>query len=73
MYITKGRIVEFIPLPRVLVLYEMQIVLSKIWTQVAVSISNDASYGHLHIKEIFSVSSPLFFSLMIEMWSDMMI
>ena len=35
------RIIGFIPFPRVLVLCEMQSVLSRIWTRVAVSISYD--------------------------------
>ena len=39
--ITGGRIIGFIPSPRVLVLCEMQSVSSKIWTRVAVSISYD--------------------------------
>ena len=40
--IAGGRIIGFIPLPRVLVLYEMQSVSSRIWTpRVAVSISYD--------------------------------
>ena len=37
--IAGGRIIGFIPFPRVLVLCEMQSVSSKIWTRVAVSIS----------------------------------
>ena len=37
--IAGGRIIGFIPSPRVLVLYEMQSVTSRIWTPVAVSIS----------------------------------
>ena len=36
-----GRIIRFIPSPRVLVLCEMQSVSSRIWTRVAVSISYD--------------------------------
>ena len=39
--IAGGRIIGFIPFPRVLVLCEMQSVSSKIWTRVAVSISYD--------------------------------
>ena len=38
-----GRIVRFIPFPRILALCEMQIVSSRIWTGVAVSISYDGS------------------------------
>ena len=37
--IAGGRIIGFIPFPRVLVLCEMQSVSSRIWTRVAVSIS----------------------------------
>ena len=39
--IAGGRIIGFIPFPRVLVLCEMQPVSSRIWTRVAVSISYD--------------------------------
>ena len=39
-----GRIIGFIPFPRVLVLCEMQLVSSRIWTCVAVSISNDDNH-----------------------------
>ena len=39
--IAGGRIIGFIPFPRVLVLCEMQSVSSRIWTCVAVSISYD--------------------------------
>ena len=43
--IAGGRIIGFIPFPRVLVQCEMQSVSSKIWTRVAVSISyNDNHY-----------------------------
>ena len=48
-----GRIIVFIPFPKVLVLCEMQSVSSRIWTRVAVSISYDnnhyttgTSYNH---------------------------
>ena len=40
----EGRIIWFIPLPRVLVLREMQWVSSRIWTRVAVSISYDDNH-----------------------------
>ena len=39
--IAGGRIIGFIPFSRLLVLYEMQSVSSRIWTRVAVSISYD--------------------------------
>ena len=38
------RIIGFIPFPRVLVLYEMQSVSSRIWTRVVVSISYDDNH-----------------------------
>ena len=46
--IAGGRIIGFIPFPRVLVLCEMQSVSSRIWTRIAVSISygdNDYTTG----------------------------
>ena len=39
--INGGRIVEFIPVPKVLTQCEMLIALSRIWTQVTMSIPND--------------------------------
>ena len=42
--IAGGTIIGFIPFPRVLVLYEMQLVWSGIWTRVAVSISYDDNH-----------------------------
>ena len=42
--IAGGRIIGFIPFPRVLVLCEMLSVLSRIWTRVAVSISYDDNH-----------------------------
>ena len=42
--IAGGRIIGFIPFPRVLVLCEMQSVRSRIWTLVAVSISSDDNH-----------------------------
>ena len=39
-----GRIIGFIPFPKVLVLCEMQSVSSEIWTRVAVSISYDDNH-----------------------------
>ena len=42
--IAGGRIIGFIPFPRVLVQCEMQSVLSRIWTRVAMSISCDDNY-----------------------------
>ena len=42
--IAGGRIIGFIPFPRVLVLCEMQSFSSRIWTRVAVSISYDDNH-----------------------------
>ena len=42
--IAGGRIIGFVPFPRVLVLCEMQSAASRIWTHVAVSISNDDNH-----------------------------
>ena len=42
--IAGGRIIGFIPFPRVLVLCEMQSISSRIWTRVAVSISYDDNH-----------------------------
>ena len=42
--IAGGRIIGFIPFPRVLVLCEMQLAWSRIWTRVAVSISSNNSH-----------------------------
>ena len=42
--IARGRIIGFIPFPRVLVLCEMQSVSSRIWTRVTVSISYDDNH-----------------------------
>ena len=42
--IAGGRIIGFIPFPKVLVLCEMQSVSSRIWTRVAVSISYDDNH-----------------------------
>ena len=44
LLIAGGRIIGFIPLPRVLVLCEMQSVRSRIWTRVAVFISCDDNH-----------------------------
>ena len=42
--IAGGRIIGFIPFPRVLVLCEIQSLSSRIWTRLAVSISYDGNY-----------------------------
>ena len=52
--IAGGRIIGFIPFPRVLVLCEMQSESSRIWTRIAVFISygdNDYTMGSLVKKE----------------------
>ena len=56
--IAGGRIIGFIPFPRVLVLCEMQSVSSRIWTRVAVSNSyddNDYTTGtsHYHYHKVY--------------------
>ena len=53
--IAGGRIIGFKPFPRVLVIYEMQSVSSRIWTRVAVSISYDDNHyttGTYILKQI---------------------
>ena len=42
--IAGGGIIGFIPFPKVLVLYKMQSISSRIWTRVAVSISYDDNH-----------------------------
>ena len=42
--ITRGKIVRFITFPMLLVLYEMQLALSRIWTCVTLLISNDQNH-----------------------------
>ena len=48
--IAGGRIIGFIPFPRVLVLCEMQSVSSRIWTHVAVSISYNDNHHTMGIS-----------------------
>ena len=53
LLIAGGRIIGFIPFPRVLVLCEMQSASSRIWTCVAVSTSyDDNHYTHIFPKTI---------------------
>ena len=47
--IAEWKIIEFIPFPRVLMLCEMQLASSWIWTRVAVSISYDGKYLTKHV------------------------
>ena len=49
--IAGGRIIGFIPFPRVLLLCEMQPALSRIWTLVAVSISFDDNHYNTGISK----------------------
>ena len=58
--ITGGRIIGSIPFPRVLVLWEMQSVSSRIWTHVAVSISYDDNH---YTTGIYCLLLPRFFSV----------
>ena len=63
--IAKGRIIGFIPFPRVLVLCEMQSVSSRIWTRVAVFISyddNNYTTGTSFFPILYSVSFPRAYS-----------
>ena len=66
--IAGGRIIGFIPFPRVLVLCEMQSVSSRIWIRVAVSISYDDNHyttgtskhhGHLEVQ-LITVGQPTY-------------
>ena len=62
--IAGGRIIGFIPFPRVLVLCEVQSVSSRIWTRVAVSISYDDNHCTIHgnkqqhFQEMFQLLRP---------------
>ena len=44
LHITEGRIIGFIPFPKVLVLCEMQSATSRFWTRIAVSIYYDDNH-----------------------------
>ena len=59
--IAGGRIIGFIPFPRVLVLCEMQLAWSRIWTRVAVSISYDDNHyttgTYIHTSIYLSIFS----------------
>ena len=56
----RGRIIGYIPFPRVLVLCKMQSVSSKIWTRVSVSISNDDN--HYTTDTLFSFFLSIYLS-----------
>ena len=55
--IAGGRIIGFIPFPRVLVLCEMQWASSRIWTRIAVSISNDDNHYTTGTKKVVYIPS----------------
>ena len=64
--IARGRIIEFIPFPRVFMLCEMQSVSSRIWSRVAVSISIDdnhyttgTSYIYIYIYIYIIICKPI--------------
>ena len=57
--IAGGRIIGFIPFPRVLVLCEMQAVSSRIWTCVAMSISYDDNHYTMGTSKIVLYTSLL--------------
>ena len=64
--IAGGRIIGFIRLPRVLVLCEMQLAWSRIWTRVAVSISYDDNHyttGTSHSVSPIKKNTPIIFFL----------
>ena len=61
--IAEGRIIGFIPFPRVLVLCEIQSASSRIWTRVAVSISYDDNHYTTGTKQ-----SDEDFPVMLELW-----
>ena len=50
--IARGRMAGFVIFPKVLALYEMQATLSRIWTQVAVSISFNNNHYTTNTSEI---------------------
>ena len=55
--IARGRIIGFIPFPRVLVLCEMQSVRSRIWTRIIVSISYDDNYYTMGTTNLVACSN----------------
>ena len=60
--IAGGRIIGFILFPRVLVLYEMQSVSSRIWTRVAVCISYDDNHYTMGTSNLYFMLVTLLFS-----------
>ena len=65
--IAGGRIIGFIPFPRVLVLCEMQSVSSRIWTRIAVFISyGDNDYTTGTIRKV----SNQFATFVVKFWSE---
>ena len=74
--IAGGRIIGFIPFPRILVLCEMQSVSSRFWTRVAVSISYDDNHystGTFKMMISITVSAYLFiyFLKALSFWSTL--
>ena len=57
--IAGGRIIRFIPFPRVLVLCEMQLAWSRIWTHLAVSISYDENHYTMGICCTFIIGNKI--------------
>ena len=73
----RGRIIGFIPFPRVLELCEMQSVRSRIWTRVAVSISSDDNHyttsTNFHDDEPIVIFSSLLYLLeaILDRWPNL--
>ena len=57
--IAGGKIIGFIPFPRVLVLCEMQLVSSRIWTRVTVFISYDDNHYTTGTSTLHEVIAPI--------------
>ena len=70
--IAGGRIIGFLPFPRVLVLCEMQSVSSRIWTCVAVSIPYDNNHYTTGTSLFFTISSftchYIIINILISLW-----
>ena len=68
-YIAGGKIIGFIPFPRVLVLCEMQPILSRIWTRVTVSLSYDDNHYTTDTEYLLLYNCKLFVQVMVT-WRD---
>ena len=66
--IAGGRMIGFIPFPRVLVLCEMQSVSSKIWTRIAVSIPNDDNLQMFSSIAIYHKHPSFVYTLLIKLF-----